>query len=101
MHVAELLRRADGLIAPTLSGELVRQAEMREVSDAREFLLQLAAWKVCHADDVWALRTVFNAHRTPPLWVPLTFSVSERSLHGRGTDDVKGHVDDSTITKCG
>ena len=80
MHVAELLRRADGRISTTLSGELVRQAEMREVSDAREFLLKLASWQVCHADDVWALRTVFNSDHTPPLWVPLTFSV--RELHG-------------------
>lgn len=84
MLVAELLHRATGAIEPALSGELLRQAEMREVQDARTFLLHLASWKACSPNTVWALRTVFNAHDPSPLWVPLTFKVPgvTRVTHG-------------------
>ena len=74
MFVAELLRRAGELVDAPLSGELIRQAEMRGVSDARDFLLQLASWNVCSADTVWTLRCVFNKYEASPLWVPLTFA---------------------------
>ena len=73
MLVAQLLVDTGGL-DPQVSFELLRQAEMRGVADARCFLLQVAAWGVCDAATVWRLRKVYNQGRGrgDRLWVPLT-----------------------------
>ena len=71
MHVAELLVRTDALDSHTRF-EVLRQAKLRQVQDARCFLLQVAAWGVCDSAAVWQLRKVYNRdkeHRDR-LWVP-------------------------------
>lgn len=72
LSVAELLAGAAGVLDPALAFELLRQAELRGVSCARMFLLQLASWNLCDTAVVWKLRKLFNQTTThEPLWVPL------------------------------
>ena len=71
MHVAELLVRTDALDSHT------RFELLRQVQDARCFLLQVAAWGVCASATVWQLRKVYNRdkeHRDRR-WLPLIFLV--------------------------
>jgi hypothetical protein len=72
--VAELLAAAGNAIDSQVSFELLRQAELREVTQAREFLLALNSWHICDASVAWQLRKVYNAGRPrdAKLWVPLT-----------------------------
>ena len=72
--VPELLAAAGHVIDPQVSFELLRQAELRDVTQAREFLLALNSWHICDVSVTWALRKVYNAGRShdAKLWVPLT-----------------------------
>lgn len=74
MQVAELLAIAGGELDPGTCMELLRQAEMREIADARTFLLELKHWNVCDLSVVWTLRRAYNTTQEPRdrLWVPLT-----------------------------
>lgn len=74
MRVDELLG-ASG-VCPGTCMELLRQAELHKVTDARTFLLKLRQWSGSGGDMgvVWALRRAYNAAHAPRdrLWVPLT-----------------------------
>lgn len=72
-HVSELLASANTTLDPAVRFELLRQAELRSVTDARTFLLEAASWNVCEAATIWKLRKVYNQHCDgTKLWVPLT-----------------------------
>lgn len=74
MRVDELLGQAH-FLSPGTRMELLRQAEMHKISDARTFLLALRKWTESRdLDVVWTLRRAYNAKHAPQyhLWVPLT-----------------------------
>lgn len=81
MQVAELLAIAgNGAVDPSTCMELLRQAELREIADARTFLLELKNWNVCDPAVVWTLRQTYNAAHPhdDQLWVPLTADFCRR-----------------------
>lgn len=84
--VPELLAAAGHAIDPRLSFELLRQAELRDVTQAREFLLVLNSWHICDASVTWQLRKVYNAGREQDakLWLPLVASAATATHPGAG-----------------
>lgn len=75
MRVAELFAAAPPVLDTHTCFELLRQAELRGVTDARTFLLELRSWGVCGQWAVWRLRKVYNEYvqdHRDKLWVPLT-----------------------------
>lgn len=72
MSAADFLESARLLVDPATMCDILKQAQLRNVTSAKDLLLGLRQWDICDLSVVWRLRCLYNSAHDAKLWVPLT-----------------------------